>query len=837
MKSSLFAMTAAVVVGLAFGSEKYEPKWESLARHECPQWWKDAKFGIFVHWGPYAVPAYAPLDRDRYAEHFLRSLNAGKPGFREHLEKHFPGKSYFDLAAQFTARDFDPSAWAALFRRAGAKYVVLTSKHHDGFCLWPSAQQPYWNSVAMGPHRDLVGELSDAVRKAGLHMGLYYSVLEKHPLYKPETIGKFVEEINLPQLKDIVCRYKPEIVWPDGEWDYPAEVHRGAEFLAWLLNESPVKDNVVFNDRWGMKMRGTVGDFYTTEYGHNGSEIKAEFYCHPWEECRGIGGSFGYNAYEGPAQYMTPKQCVDVLVRTVALGGNLLLNVGPDHEGRIPVPMVERLEAIGDWLDVNGEAIYGTTYDPKRYAAQGKDGVYVTTGPDALYAICTKWPKNGLVVENAGDVAEVALLGSGEKVEWRRNSSGGVEIVPPPIAPDETPCSHAWTFRLGRNARAPLGNAASLFERGGRRVVAFLGGSITQNPGYRTNTKEYLARRFPKTEFEWIDAGLASTCSNTGAFRFKEDVLAKGVPDLLFVEFAVNDDQDGGFDVAECRRGMEGIIRQARTANRKMDVVVVLMVNKRELDLLGNGETPIPYAAHSEVAALYGAPVFNVGERLAAAVKEGSFSWERYKDCHPSPEANELIAKWMDSFLDANWGVAPSAPTCRPFPPALQGDCYDRGVFVPLTSVEMNDKWFSGWNLCMPYWPGVPGLKRPAYDGQPLLWSTKPGDAFAAFFNGNAFGMFVLAGPDAGIVNVEIDGRDMGDFDLYHDYSEQLNYPYVKMVAHGLAEGNHRVVVKLTGGRNPKSCDTAARIYKLVANGRAQIHYTQAVADPALPAE
>ena len=826
----------AVSVAALGGETKYEASWESLAKHPCPEWYKDAKFGIFIHWGPYAVPAFAPTDRDKYAEHFQRSLEAGKPGFREHLESHFPGKSYYDLAAQFTAHDFDAAAWAKVLRRSGAKYVVLTAKHHDGFCLWPCSTQPYWNSTCLGPHRDIVKELSDAVKASGLHMGLYFSLLERHPLYTPETIDRFVSEINHAQLKELVLKYEPEIVWPDGEWDYPAETHRGPEFLAWLLNESPVRDRVCFNDRWGKQRRGTLGDFYTTEYGHNGNAIEADFYTHPWEECRGIGGSFGYNAYEGPNEYMTADACIHSLVRIVALGGNLLLNIGPDAEGRIPCVMLERLYAIGDWLEVNGEAIYGTRYNPARYADQGKDGVYVTEKKDAVYAICTKWPRGRLVIPGVAaatggprSVAGVDLVGSDLKIDYTVGTDGSVTIDVPKLYPDEFPCASAWTFRIRHQNRPTLGNAAAVFTHTGKGTVAFIGGSITQGNYYRGVVKEYLQRRFPATRFSWIEAGISSTCSNTGAFRFEEDVLEKGTPDLLFAEWAVNDDQDGMFDYAECQRGMEGVIRHARRANPKTDIVMMLMVNKKEFDLLGKGEVPIPYAAHAQVAARYGVPVISIGELLVDAARRGETSWEVYKDCHPSPEGCALIAKWLTSFLDdGKWDPVPESASYKPLPEPVEPGCYDRGSFAPLTSVEMNDQWFSGWNLSVPYWPEVPGAFRDTFADKPFLWSTKPGDRFCLFFSGTDLGLFVLAGPDAGVLNVEIDGKDLGDFDLKHAHSEKLNYPYTKMIARGLEDKHHRVVFTLKSG--------AARIYKVGINGKPLLYYNQVVADPAQPA-
>lgn len=235
---------------------QYNAEWSSLDKRELPQWWSDAKFGIFIHWGLYSVPAYAPMDEveeiyEKYAEHYGRRLSRGNPYFvnfhKKHYGEHF---QYADFGPMFKAEYFNSQEWTELFKAAGAKYVVLTSKHHDGFCLWPSTHTPQWNSVMMGPHVDLVDTLSKAVRAGGLHFGLYYSFLDySDPFHDKKTIDKWVETKMLPQMKELVNNYKPEIIFADGEWDYDSKTFRSEEILAWLFNESPVKENVVVNDR------------------------------------------------------------------------------------------------------------------------------------------------------------------------------------------------------------------------------------------------------------------------------------------------------------------------------------------------------------------------------------------------------------------------------------------------------------------------------------------------------------------------------------------------------------------------------------------------------------
>ena len=304
MKRYLMPCVLIACAALALRAEPYKAEWESLDKRPIPQWWQEAKFGIFIHWGVYSVPAYAPTDAAnvyaKYSEHYdnrMRSNNAAFTNF--HARTYGTNVTYADFATQFRAEHFDPVQWADLFKKSGARYVVLTSKHHDGFALWPSAYSPRWNAQVLGPHRDLAGELTAAVKQAGLRMGFYYSLLEwGNPLYK-ENIGRWVAEMNLPQMKELVTRYEPDIVWADGEWDYSDEELRSVDFLAWLYNESPVKESVVSMTA-GAKTRGKHGDHYTTgPIWFIRSSLDTQF-THPWEECRGIGGSFGFNCLRPP---------------------------------------------------------------------------------------------------------------------------------------------------------------------------------------------------------------------------------------------------------------------------------------------------------------------------------------------------------------------------------------------------------------------------------------------------------------------------------------------------------------------------------------------------------
>jgi len=394
-------LATVLLIGIPLYSQsetgKFEATWESLNSREAPDWFEEAKFGIFIHWGVYSVPSFCHTST--YSEWYLWWL---KTGAHKGMEKDFHKQNYGDqflyrdFAPLFKAELFNPDDWAELFKRAGAKYIVLTSKHHDGYCLWPSEESSKargypWNSVEVGPKRDLIGDLTAAVRKKGIRMGLYYSFMEwENPVYDNNK-EKYVEEVMFPQMKDIVKRYKPSVFWPDGEWNFPDTTWRSKEFLRWLFNEGPNRTEVVVNDRWGKGLRSSCGDFYTTEYGGGGKDATSGR--KPFEECRGIGHSFAFNRLENYDHYSSRSECVRMLIDLVSKGGNLLLDIGPTADGRIPVIMQDRLIAIGEWLKVNGEAIYGSKGGVFKYIPWGAS----TTKGNRIYLHVYDWPINDVL--------------------------------------------------------------------------------------------------------------------------------------------------------------------------------------------------------------------------------------------------------------------------------------------------------------------------------------------------------------------------------------------------------------------------------------------------------
>lgn len=362
----LYLLLCIFLLGPDIKAQKYEANWASLNTRGIPAWFKQDKFGIFIHWGVYAVPAYAPVIKnsgESYAEWYWYRLNEGNKNFTAFHNKNYGSDFlYPQFEQQFKAEMFDPKQWAEVFKKSGAKYVVLTSKHHEGYCLWNSAEadrdwQRPWNAVTGTPKRDLLGDLTDAVRAEGLKMGYYYSLYEWfNPLWQKDK-KRFVTEHMFPQFKDLVTKYKPSVIFSDGEWDLSDTAWKSPELLAWLFNESPVAKEVVVDDRWGSNTREkNNGATYTTsEYG---SGMNADVV---WEENQGIGHSYGYNRNEQLEDYKSSDDLILMLADIVSRGGNLLLDIGPTADGRIPVIMQQRLIDIGNWLSINGEAIYETT--------------------------------------------------------------------------------------------------------------------------------------------------------------------------------------------------------------------------------------------------------------------------------------------------------------------------------------------------------------------------------------------------------------------------------------------------------------------------------------------
>jgi len=439
----------ALTIARQAQAQNYAPNWESIDKRPTPQWFDEAKFGIFVCWGLYSVPAFADPHSEigqSYAEWYWNHMqDKNGPTWAFHVLHYGADFKYQDFSGQFKAELYDPVQWADLFASSGARYVEMTTKHHDGFCLWPCPASWNWNSVDIGPHRDLIGDLARAVVAKGLKMGLYYSLYEWYnPLFLSDQ-RRYVKEHMFPQMKDLVERYHPSLLWSDGEWERTSDQWQSTEFLAWLFNESSVRDEIAVDDRWGKETRAKHGGFYTSEYQRFLPEGVQMSPTHKWEEGQGIGTSWGYNRVEGPNDYRSATALVHLLVDVVSKGGNLLLDIGPTADGSIPVIMQERLLQVGAWLKVNGEAIYGTR--PWRQMSEG-DVRYTSKG-NALYAIVELWPAHELVLSAPRTTAKttVQLLGGNAPLKWRQEV-GKLRIQVPPLPQSALALPEAYVFKL-----------------------------------------------------------------------------------------------------------------------------------------------------------------------------------------------------------------------------------------------------------------------------------------------------------------------------------------------------------------------------------------------------
>ncbi|XP_077979818.1 alpha-L-fucosidase-like [Glandiceps talaboti] len=427
----------------------YEPNWKSLDSRPLPSWYDDAKFGIFMHWGVFSVPSFG-------SEWFWWSWQGAKnPTYIEFMTENYPPNFvYPDFAPMFKAEFYDPDVWAELLEASGARYLVLTSKHHEGWTNWGSKYSWNWNSVDAGPHRDLVGDLANSIRKkTNMHFGLYYSLFEWfHPLYLEDKKNGFqtqtyVNDVVKPQLAEIINTYKPEVLWSDGDWEAPDTYWNSTEFLAWLYNDSPVKDTVVTNDRWGQGDTCKHGGYYTCNDRYNPGVLQP----HKWENCMTIDKkSWGYRRNAPLADYLDMDNLTQLLAETVSCGGNLLMNIGPTHDGRIVPIFEERLRQMGSWLKVNGDAIYST----KPWMHQNDTvtpNVWYTSKGDTVYAIILDWPHSNqlhLGVTKTTAQTTVEMLGYSTALLWKPDQPVGMTVTMPMLAINQLPCQWAWVLKL-----------------------------------------------------------------------------------------------------------------------------------------------------------------------------------------------------------------------------------------------------------------------------------------------------------------------------------------------------------------------------------------------------
>jgi alpha-L-fucosidase len=467
----------------------FRPDWESLQKYEAPEWYRDAKFGIFIHWGVYSVPAFS-------SEWYPRNMyEPGSEAYNHHIATYGTQDKfgYKDFVPMFKAEHYDPAAWAELFKKAGAKYVVPVAEHHDGFAMYDSGVSD-WTAKKMGPRRDLIGDLAKAARAEGLHFGVSTHRVEHDfflgpgrkiqsdvndpqyaAFYGPAQVGvyKWGNAVGndftyvasawtndwLARSAELVQKYHPDIVYFDW-WIGQASIRSNlARFASFYYNSSlKFGDHIgVINYKdYAMQEHSAVLDI---ERGQLGDTRPL-----PWQTDTSVSNkSWGYIEND---TFKSPEFVLDQLIDIVSKNGNLLLNIGPRSDGTIPGPVQQVLLDVGAWLTINGEAIYSTRpwrvygegptkaaagsfhdTDVQKYTAA--DFRFTTKG-DALYAIGLAWPGDGeAVVQSLASAAgsqlvqSVALIGSDARLRFEQRADGlHVQL------PAQAPAKYAYVLRL-----------------------------------------------------------------------------------------------------------------------------------------------------------------------------------------------------------------------------------------------------------------------------------------------------------------------------------------------------------------------------------------------------
>lgn len=376
-----------------------------------------------------------------------------------------------------------------------------------------------------------------------------------------------------------------------------------------------------------------------------------------------------------------------------------------------------------------------------------------------------------------------------------------------------TPASHNVKLR------EPLLHSWQAITEKQQATVAFIGGSITEMNGYRPMVCNWMEKSFPETKFTFVNAGISSTCSTTGAFRFQSDVLSSE-PDLILIEFAVNDDQDAAHSREACIRGMEGIIRHARITNPDADLVVTYFVNPPMLETWQKGEVPLSVAAHESVMERYGVSSVVLAKEIAERISEGTFTWDEYGGTHPAPAGNQIAANLVQDLLSTAWNLKETLVMDDQqvergeLPKAIDKKSYQSGSLTEVSAAKTSDAWTIG----TPDWKSIQGSMRSRFENLALLSGSKVGGELKLGFQGTAIGLFVLAGPDAGQVEYQIDGRPMKTKDLYHRHSRGLHYPRTVMLDDQLDDGPHELTLRIGEIAPRENAGSSIRIIAFATN-------------------
>lgn len=403
------------------------------------QWWRDAKFGMFIHWGPYAIPA------GKYQGKPIKGIGEWIMGRAK-----IPIAEYEKFSRSFNPQLFDAEQWVKIAADAGMKYIVITTKHHDGFCLWDSKVTDYDIVDFTEFDRDIIAELTEACNKAGIKMCFYHSIMDwHHPdaqgMYEPNYLKgnrkltnpdfpRYAETYMRPQLLELIDKYDPAVLWFDGEWIADWTEPQGKALYNELRSRKP---NLIINNRVGKGRKGMAGfskdETYAGDFGTPEQEIPdTGFPGVDWESCMTMNDTWGFKSDDH--NWKSDETLIRNLIDITSKGGNFLLNIGPKADGTIPAPSVERLAAMGRWMKVNGESIYEASASPYSKPAWGR----YTKKPGKIYAHVFDWPEDGKLNVTAKDLdpARVYLLAKPELNLLTAVSADGFTIELPAAATD-----------------------------------------------------------------------------------------------------------------------------------------------------------------------------------------------------------------------------------------------------------------------------------------------------------------------------------------------------------------------------------------------------------------
>jgi len=475
---------------------KWKPTLESFDNHQTPEWFNDAKFGMFIDWGLWSVAGWAPKKENgaMYPDWYEFRLDTDSLFMKYHAKTWGNDFKRDDFIPLFTADRYQPQKLVEIAKEAGIKYIVPFCKHHGGFCLWPSSYTQR-DVGDMGPQKDLIKPLVESCQKEGLKFGFYFSVEEwEYPLINDEgnlinrlwagktepysnelekkssgkiAVRNYAEDYLVPQATEFIDNYDPDILWFDGDWSTSVYDLHTYDIVAYLYNKAQGKKEVAVNDRLGLEsgpyydalpgppkdkerkwLRFVSGDLFTSEYKDHSYD---EPHRRTMEECRGISQSFGYNWQDTDENVISSKAFIEMFIDIVAHGGNLLLIVNLDGQGALPEIQETRLRDIGKWLKVNGEGIYGT----RAYSNSSEGDVRFTRSKNSqiVYAITTIWPGEKLELKSVipKNGSDIYLLGSEEPFKWSYDETTRLTTI---LIPDNLqkefnrPCKYAYTIRI-----------------------------------------------------------------------------------------------------------------------------------------------------------------------------------------------------------------------------------------------------------------------------------------------------------------------------------------------------------------------------------------------------